>query len=89
MPTIIPSADLRNRYNEISALCHEKDEPIYVTKNGRGDLAIMSIDAYEKIHDRLELYMLLSEGLEDIKNGKTRPADNFFAEFKREHGINE
>ena len=87
MPTIIPSTDLRNRYNEISALCHEKDEPIYVTKNGRGDLAIMSIDAYEKIHDRLELYYLIEESFEAERQGKAKTADEFFSSFKRENGI--
>ena len=39
MPTIIPSADLTNKYNEISELCHKYLEPIFITKNGTGDLA--------------------------------------------------
>jgi hypothetical protein len=42
MPTIRPSVDLSNNYNEISELCHEYSEPVFITKNGTGDLAVMS-----------------------------------------------
>ena len=48
MPQIIPMKDLRNT-NSISELCHAKQEPIFVTKNGYGDLVIMSIKTYERI----------------------------------------
>lgn len=44
MPTIRPSADLRNKYNEISEFCHEYSEPIFITRNGKCDLAVMSIE---------------------------------------------
>ena len=47
MPTIKSSADLRNDYNGISTLCHTYGEPVFITKNGKGDLAVMSIEAYE------------------------------------------
>ncbi|MCL2003467.1 MAG: type II toxin-antitoxin system Phd/YefM family antitoxin [Oscillospiraceae bacterium] len=42
------STSLRNNYGAISRLAHEKQEPIYVTKNGEGDLVVMSIDAFER-----------------------------------------
>lgn len=42
------STTLRNDYNSISRLAHEKAEPVYITKNGEGDLVVMSIDAFEK-----------------------------------------
>ena len=45
MPSIRPSSDLRNNYNEISEFCHRYNEPVYITKNGAGDLAVMSIYA--------------------------------------------
>ena len=73
MPTIRSSADLRNRYNEISNFCHDYSEPVFITKNGKGDLAVMSIEAYEQLIGRFELYGLLHEGLEDIASGNTRP----------------
>ena len=43
MPIIRPSSDLRNNYNEISTICHQTKSPVYITKNGAGDLAVMSI----------------------------------------------
>ena len=49
MPTIKSSADLRNNYNEISTFCHTYPEPVFITKNGKGDLAVMSIEAYEEL----------------------------------------
>ena len=59
MPLIRSSADLRNSYNEISSLCHDYDEPVFITKNGKGDLAVMSIDTYEALMGRFELYTKL------------------------------
>ena len=73
MPTIRSSADLRNGYNEISALCHEYAEPVFITKNGKGDLAVMSIEAYENMMGRYELYEKLREGLDEVESGRTRP----------------
>ena len=73
MPTIKSSADLRNCYNEISSFCHQYGEPVFITKNGKGDLAVLSIEAYEQLLGRFELYGLLQEGMDDIKSGNTRP----------------
>lgn len=49
MAVIRPCADLRNNYNEISRICHETKEPIYITKNGTNDLVILSDEAYDTI----------------------------------------
>lgn len=49
------SASLRNDYSSISALAKETKEPIYITKNGEGDLVLMSIDAFEKREQILQL----------------------------------
>lgn len=49
------STTLRNDYGQISNLAHEKQEPIYITKNGEGDLVIMSIDAFEKREELIRL----------------------------------
>lgn len=73
MPTIKSSADLRNNYNEISNLCHKYSEPVFITKNGKGDLAVMSIETYEEMNSRFELYGQLKEGMDDIANNNTRP----------------
>lgn len=52
---IKPSTVLRNEYNTISNLAKETKEPIYITKNGEGDLVLMSIDAFEKREQMLQL----------------------------------
>lgn len=82
MPTIRPSADLRNSYNEISQFCHEYSEPVFITKNGKGDLAVLSIEAYEKLCGKFELYNLLNEGVQAEKAGRTKPFDDFMDELK-------
>ena len=73
MPAIRSSADLRNNYNEVSAFCHNYPEPVFITKNGKGDLAVMSIETYEELTSRFELYNQIKEGMEDIASGSTRP----------------
>ena len=52
---IKPSTALRNDYGSISDLAHKEDMPIYITKNGEGDLVIMSIDAFERREEVLKL----------------------------------
>lgn len=47
MPSIRPSSDLRNSYNEIFEFCHKYKLPVYITKNGRGDLVVLSVEAFE------------------------------------------
>ena len=49
------STALRNDYGEISELAHKEEEPIYITKNGEGDLVVMSIDAFERRGEALRL----------------------------------
>ena len=53
MTYIRPCADLRNKYNEISKICHETREPIYITKNGSNDLVVLSNEAYEQMNFEL------------------------------------
>ena len=83
MPTIRPSSDLRNNYNEISTFCHENAEPVYITKNGKGDLAVLSIEAFEKLVGRFELRKLLSEGMDDIENGRKTTVDEAFRKIRQ------
>ena len=68
MPTIRPITELRNT-NEISELCHSQQEPIFITKNGYGDLVVMSIAAYEKQLALLEIYQKLFEAEEQADSG--------------------
>jgi len=82
MPAIRPSADLRNKYNEISEFCHTNTEPVFITKNGHGDLAVMSIETYELLAGKQELYALVDEGLVADANGKNRPSGAVFASIR-------
>ena len=56
MPIIKPISSLRTRTREISAICHEQDEPVYLTTNGEGDLVVMSIGHYERLKAQLDLF---------------------------------
>lgn len=85
MPTIRPSSDLRNKYSEISKFCHEYDEPVYITKNGKGDLAVLSIEAYEKLIGKFELRKLLMEAEEDIRKGRNTNLDEAFNNIKKSY----
>jgi PHD/YefM family antitoxin component YafN of YafNO toxin-antitoxin module len=61
MPTIKPSTALRNSYSKISKFCHDTGEPVYVTVNGSGDLAVMSIEAFEERERLLQVREKLLE----------------------------
>ena len=84
MPIIRSSTDLRNNYNEISTFCRESREPVFITRNGRGDLAVMSIETFELMNGKLELYRLLDEGRAAVKEGRKRPLDDVMRDIRRE-----
>ena len=56
MPIIKSISSLRNRTREIASLCHDHDEPVYLTTNGEGDLVVMSIRHYERLKAQVELF---------------------------------
>jgi len=68
MPQIRPITDLRNT-NEISEICHSKNEPVFITKNGYGDLVVMSIETYELLIEVNRTDDAISEAELDYKNG--------------------
>lgn len=86
MPQIIPIRDLKNT-SEISELCHGAGEPIFVTKNGYGDMVIMSMEAYEERMRMLDVYAKLSQAEEQVKAGKTRKAKDSLKELKEKYGL--
>lgn len=63
------SAALRNDYSEISALAKTTKEPIYITKNGEGDLVLMSIDAFEKREQMLEMRVRVLQAEQERLDG--------------------
>lgn len=70
--TIRPSTALRNEYAEISRVCHESGEPVFITKNGEGDLVVQSLDAYNQREASLELREKLLEAEEQLASGAKR-----------------
>ena len=69
MPVIKPISDLRNKARELSKICHDSGEPVFITKNGEGDMVLMSLAAYERLQAQLELYRLLDEAEADVRAG--------------------
>ncbi|MEL7622830.1 hypothetical protein SDC9_199886 [bioreactor metagenome] len=87
MAVIRPSSDLRNKYNEISEFCRTYNEPVFITKNGAGDLVVLSNAEYERLSGKYELHRMLDEGLAALKEGKTRAAAEVFGELEKRFGI--
>ena len=73
MPQIIPIKDLKNT-SDISEMCHRTDEPIFVTKNGYGDMVIMSIESYEYKMKQIKIYEDIEASERQIKEGKVKDA---------------
>ena len=80
MPNIRPISDLRNNSHEISEFCRSSREPVFITKNGVGDMVVLSIEMYERQQAQLELYAKLAEAEAEIASG-AEGAD--FAEFAK------
>lgn len=86
MPQIIPIKDLKNT-SEISELCNKSEEPIYVTKNGYGDMVIMSMAVYENIMRQLNMYRELEFSEQQIAEGKTKDARCSLTAMRERYGI--
>lgn len=85
MPQIIPIKELRNT-NEISEMCHRQQEPIYVTKNGYGDLVIMSMETYEKNIALAQIYQKLHEAEIQLQNGEVVDGEDFMEKMRVKYG---
>ncbi len=71
MPWIIPISDLRNKTPRVLELCQE-GEPVFVTRNGEGELVVMSRALYEQMAAKLELYQKLEEAEMEHRKGVKR-----------------
>lgn len=81
MPQIIPIRDLKNT-GKISEMCAQSDEPIFVTKNGYGDMVLMSMEVYEKKMLMQDVYAKVATAEEEIKNGDVVDAKLALKELK-------
>lgn len=86
MPTIIPIKDLKDT-SSVSELCHRTDEPIYVTKNGYGDMVLMSMDLFETMRRKWDVYSEIELSEAQIRQGKTKEAGKALAEVKAKYGL--
>lgn len=81
MPQIIPIKDLKNTSN-ISEMCHSIDEPVFITKNGYGDMVIMSMETYERTVAMAEVYRKLMQAEAELDAGKAVDGEAAFAALK-------
>ena len=85
MPQIRPITDLRNT-TEISDICHAKREPVFITKNGYGDLVVMSMETYEDMLQVAAVDKAIFEAEAELeRDGKLYDAKDALASLRREH----
>ena len=86
MPQIIPIRDLKNT-SEISAMCHSSNEPVFITKNGYGDMVIMSIEAYEHQQIMNDVYAKLATAEAQHEAGMGRPLADILKETSKKYEL--
>ena len=86
MPQIIPIKDLKDT-SKVSELCHKTNEPIYITKNGYGDMVIMSMEVFEESRRQWSMYKDIELSEEQIKNGKTKDAQKALKSVRDKYGL--
>ena len=86
MPKILPIKELKNTAI-ISEMCHKADEPIYITKNGYGDMVLMSIELFETIQKKWSMYSDIEVSEHQIKEGKTKDARKALSDVKEKYGL--
>lgn len=86
MPKIIPIRDLKNT-TAISERCHAVGEPIFVTKNGYGDMVVMSIEAYEDRMRMLDVYAKLASAEQQVASGQVLSAEDSLKGLREKYGL--
>ena len=86
MPQIIQIKDLKNT-SEISDMCKKTKEPIYITKNGYGDMVIMSMDTYEETMKQLSMYRDIEISEQQIEKDQIKDARHALEELRTKYGL--
>ena len=86
MPRIIPIRDLKNT-SEISEICHSEEAPIFITKNGYGDMVVMSMEVYERDMYMSSVYGKLQAAERSVAEGRTADAYGALNSIKEKYGI--
>ena len=86
MPQIMPIKDLKDT-SYISEMCHKSEEPIYITKNGYGDMVMMSIELFESMEKKWSMYSDIELSEQQIKEGKTKDARKALSSMREKYGL--
>ena len=86
MPQIIPIKHLKDT-SSVSELCHRSNEPIYITKNGYGDMVLMSMELFETMRRQWDVYSEIELSEAQIKQGKTKDAKKALAGVRAKYGL--
>ncbi|MBQ9199194.1 MAG: type II toxin-antitoxin system Phd/YefM family antitoxin [Lachnospiraceae bacterium] len=86
MPQIMPIKDLKDT-SAISDLCHKVDEPIYITKNGYGDMVLMSIELFEATQKKWNMYSDIEISEQQIKEGAAKDARKALSAVREKYDI--
>lgn len=86
MPQIIPIKDLK-KTSELSQMCKDSPEPIYITKNGYGDMVIMSMELYEQKMFQLDAYAKLAAAEEQVQSGNVHDAKESLRILKEKYHV--
>ena len=86
MPEIIPIKELKNT-SEISDMCHKVSGPIYITKNGYGDMVIMSMETYETTMNQIAMYRDIETSEKQIESGQVKDARTSLEGIRTKYGL--
>ncbi|MDO4622055.1 MAG: type II toxin-antitoxin system Phd/YefM family antitoxin [Eubacteriales bacterium] len=86
MPKIIPIKELKNT-SAISEMCHESNEPVFVTKNGYGDMVFMSMETYEAREKKYQIYHDIEVSEQQIAQGQVKDAKMALSEMRSKYGL--
>jgi len=86
MPQIIPIKALKNT-SEVSEMCHKIPEPVFVTKNGYGDMILMSMETFETQYNRERMYRELEISEKQIEEGRVRDAKESLAALRKKYDL--
>lgn len=86
MPQIIPIKDLKDT-SAISDMCHQADSPIFVTKNGYGDMVLMSMELFESMQRKWEMYGEIEKAEAEIAQGQVMQAREGLASVREKYGL--
>ena len=86
MPQIMPIKELKDT-SAISELCHKAEEPIFITKNGYGDMVLMSMEVFESMQKKWEIYSEIEQAEAEIARGQTMSAREGLASVREKYGL--